>query len=315
MNKDIQSKKNEKPIDLMSFLSDFKKKDKLAEFIGVTIIFVVSMVIVYIGTWQADYAKQFYSITFKINFLEGVRPGMKIRYQGGVVIGEVQSIESNYRDHYLHTIIKNDFKIIKYGTKISLKEQGSFGSNYINISTVPYYFSGETFEPGDIIEVAQIVPFQDTLNNFYSLFKSEIYSDSVIAKRLKGIKYMLSELIWSKKILPFEVRNLVQTNLNGIQNILIQLQELNTKLFDSVEKMNVSLNNVAITLRHNLPIISNSMQKIYSYLQYSPHLGKEDQFLHDEQLYYSALMRLNIIKDKLREYKDFPYKLIFESGL
>jgi ABC-type transporter Mla subunit MlaD len=312
--------KNDKKIDdsnknWINFLSDVKKTDKIAIFIGFVIIFIISIAIIYISTWQAAYANQFYYVKFKINFLEGVQAGIKIRYQGGVTIGEVISIESNYYEHYLHAKIRNDFKIIKEGTKITLNSQGTFGSSYLEISTIPYYFSNEAYLPDEVIQVSDVVPFQGTIDNFNELLKSENNKDSVVVTKLKSVKSMIYLLLTNKDIFPRAIRELIQNSTQDVQKGLSGFQEFNNTLFKSTDKINSTLNNIANSLRRKLPIIKNTTRNIYTFVQYNPESMENNKYMHDEQLYYTILIRLNLIKNRLSDYKDSPYKLIFESGL
>lgn len=308
------SKKKEKlKIDLLGFLSDLQGSDKLAEFIGVVIIILISVFIVYIGTWRAAYAKEFYNVVFEINFLEGVQPGMQIRYQGGVKIGEVVSIESNYSKHYLHAKIKNDFKIIKSGTKVSLRS-GSFGSAYLDISTIPEFFSAESYRSNDIIPVSEVVPFQHTLQNVSDALANEDSTGSLLTKRVKDIRYMMYQLMVNKYAIPSEIRYIVRGVTSNVYDFFYKVKKFNDELLGSVSKMNDSLNNLANNLRNNIPKFRRTLDSLYSYTSYDPDRVSEKQYLHDEQLYYTILIRLNIIKKKTKEYKDAPYRLIFNTG-
>jgi len=299
----------------INFLSDIRKPDRVAAYIGFAIIFSISIGIVYIGRWQSAYADQFYNVKFKINFLEGVQAGIKIRYQGGVTIGEIIKVESNYSEHFLVAKIRKDFKIIKYGTEITLKSQGSFGSGYLDISTIPYYFSEEAYLPDDIIPVSEIIPFQVTLNNFTDMFMSENNEESPIVEKLNGVKNMVYQLSLNKYFLPYIVRTLIQDLTHDFQAGLINFRDFNESLFKSTDKLNNTLNTVAKNLRTNLPTLRKTTNAIYTFVQYDPKNKGEIKFMHDEQVYYTILIRLNLINKRLRDYKEYPFKLIFESGL
>lgn len=301
--------------DWVSFLADIRKSDRIAAIIGIIIILIVSVVIIYIATWQAAYASQFYEVKFKINFLEGIQTGIKIRYQGGVTIGEITRVESNYNEHYLHAIIRNDFKIIKYGTKITVKDQGAFGSSYLDVSTIPYYFSDEAYAPSDIIQVSEIVPFQVTLNNFNDLFAARDDKESIVISKLLNVKSMIYDLSVNRYTMSHMIRSAVHGTLSDVQKILQNLQDFNSGLFKSADKLNKTLNNTANNLRKNLPVIKRNTQRISNFVLYKPKSGESGQYMHDEQVYYSTIIRLNLIKSKIGDYKDFPYKMIFESGL
>ncbi|MDH4263453.1 MAG: MCE family protein [Spirochaetia bacterium] len=311
----IEKKIEDSNKNWINFISDVKKPDRIAVFIGFLLIFIISIGIVYIGTWQAAYANQFYHIKFKINFLEGIENGIKIRYQGGVTIGEVVMIESNYSEHYLYAKIKKDFKIIKSGTKVTLKSQGSFGSNYLDISTLPYYFSSEAYLPDEVIEVTDVEPFQATINNINDMFKTENSKESAIVIKLKGVKNMVYQLLINKDIFPKTIRLTVQNYTQEIQKGLLNFHEFNNTLFASTEKINVTLNNIANSLRKNLPVIKKTTDQIYSLVRYRPENAGKSKYMHDEQLYYTILIRLHLINNRLGDYKNYPYKLIFDSEL
>jgi ABC-type transporter Mla subunit MlaD len=297
------------------FIIEHTAQDKLARFIGVTFVIIIAISIIYIGSWQAAYAKQFYKVKFKINFLEGVQPGMKIRYQGGVIIGEIINIESNYQNHYLNAIIRNDFRIIKYGTKISLKEQGSFGGSYIDITTIPYFFSGEVYTSEDVIQISEIIPFQNTLNNFLKIFQSNTDEDSIIVNRLQDIRLMINKVVSSKEVLPSQLNQTLKNILSNASKVFYQVNDFNKNLYKRVDNLNTSLTKVANSLKVNLPIIRKKTNQIYLIVQYKPTKISENQFMHDEQLYYNFKLKLKHINSLVQNFKNYPYKLIFESGL
>ncbi|MDH4128536.1 MAG: hypothetical protein OEV44_07285 [Spirochaetota bacterium] len=297
------------------FLSDMEKPDKIAVIIGFIFILSISIGIVYIAKWQAAYANQFYNVKFKISFLQGIKSGLKIRYQGGAIVGEVVMVESNYSEHYLHAKIMKSFKIIKFGTEVTLQSQGSFGSTYLNISTIQNYFSGEAYTNDDIIQVSEIIPFQGMINNLDNLFKSTKNQDSIMVTKLNNVKGMVYQISSNTYFIPSVIRLIFKGVTQKIQEGFSNFQQMNDKLFQSVDKINFTLNNIASSLRQKLPIIRNSTQKIYRIVQYNPQNPENARFIHDEQLYYSILIRLNIIKQRLAMYKESPYKMIFKSGL
>lgn len=296
--------------DFKSFSRRFKSANRVAHIIGVVFIVFSSLLVVYIGSWRAAYAKQFYNVKFTINFLEGVSPGMKIRYQGGSVVGEILAIESDYHTHYLTGRIKKDFLISKRSSRVNLRQAGVFGQDYIDVYTFPVAFYDKFYEEGDIIPVDPITPRSVTIINLSKMLKSDEHHLIPLGKKLIEIKNMIYKLRKNQYFISSEARYSILNAVNKTRKSIDTALIYGNSAYETVIDMDHTLTTLANNLRKNIPIMSRQVYGTKDFLSYqnSPQFS---QFFHDEYLYSTILMRLRIINRKLKSFKAEPYRLIY----
>lgn len=302
----------EKQSDWVSFFSGMVKPGRLSAFVGVTFIIILSVVIIFLGSWRADYAEQFYPLTFKVNFLEGLTPKMKVRYQGGPVVGEIDYIESLTHEHFLHARIRKDFKIIKKGTSITIRSFGIMGQSYIDISSYAINFNNEAYEPGDVVSLEDITPDQVLLMEISNALKKE-YSSGLtpLDRKLKDIQSMVSYLRKNDYFNPKKMKSSMDLITSKLYRSLDTLRIFSLNLYNQVYAMNEVLTVTAENLRRSVPKVVRRVGATKDVFYYSGN-SSDYNFLHDEFTYDTILMEIKIINDKLEQFKEEPHKIIYD---
>ena len=285
--------------------------DKFAVSLGLLLIFLFAITVVYFGSERIKEIDRFYPVNFKVNFLSGIEPGMKVRYQGGVVIGEVTEVVSQYSSHSLRAKIDKDFFIPKYNTKITIKKFGYFGKLYIDITSVSQPFETDLYKPNDMIEIEPVQPFEKTLQMFSDLIKnSDDGNIAPLSIKLLYVRNMMNRFRNSPLSNPKLVRQKIGNFSHKVQSDLKSLQLFSSSAYNTVNDMYNTLTVLSDNLRQNIPVISARIEGLKSYTYYKDMNG-ESSMLHDELLYWTVLNNIDTFHQKLLIYKDEPYKIFF----
>jgi len=292
----------------LSLFSDSKKKDSFSVGIGIFLVCLFAFILVYIGTWKKAYSESFYNLSFKVNFIQNIRPGLKIRYQGGVIVGEVVGIESNLSEHFLHAIIKRDFKI-SHQSYISLVKQGAMGMYYLNVDMYNHEFHKSFYKEGDVIEIPDVTPFDVTLEKLSVMLAIE-KGTSPLSARIGDLRDMIRTVsrqpMLQPSVLTTFIKNKVINVNHGIRNMLV----FNQAIYDAVYSMDKTLSVTAADMSKSIPSYRLKTSEYRKYLIYDT--KKENmQFFHDEILYYSLLFDIIALKRIVIKYNQFPYRIIF----
>jgi len=285
--------------------------DKFAVSLGLLLVFLFAIFTVYFGAERIKEIDRFYPVNFKVNFLSGIEPGMKVRYQGGVVIGEVTEVISQYSSHSLRAKIDKDFFIPKYNTKITIKKFGYFGKLYIDITSVSQPFETDLYKPNDTIEIDPVQPFEKTLQMFSDLInKSDDGNLAPLSAKLLSVRNMIKSFRRSPISNPKLVRRKVGEFSNKVQSDLRSLQSFSSTAYNAVNDMYGTLTALSDNLRKSIPVISARIEGFKSYTRYED-INGESSMLHDELLYWTILNNIDTLHQKILIYKEEPYRIFF----
>ncbi|MCB1147973.1 MAG: MCE family protein, partial [Leptospiraceae bacterium] len=306
MNKPLENSTSE----MISVWENLKKADRAPLIIGLILMIIISVAFGAIGTQRVHYANEFYDVTFTFEFLEVVRPGTKVRYQGALIVGEVTSIETGTDIHRVCAKLKKDFYIPKAANRITLQTWGYFGGKFINIDILTDVQEGEKYQAGDEIPVQKIVNSTIVMQKIYDYFKNIENDESLIEKELLTMKKRTSALANSPYSKPSYVRYI-------LRNITGKTREIFKYVAQGTENIYNGMKNTGESIEKNLEAMKRSLQGLRERTDsWRTSTGYRSgaltsRVLHEETDYYLLLGYTELMNKKMAEFKDEPYKILF----
>jgi len=282
-------------------------KNKISLYIGFSFVLLISVLILFIGSRRASYLDQFYTLYFEVDFLEGIKPGILIKYHSGVTVGEVVSVRLVNNKYILDAKVSKDLFLYKDSTRVFAKSFGLFGKTYIDISTSSHSFSQELYNSNDTILIDKVVSMQETLNSISEyMHKAENNKYSPLEENLLNIKGMISMI-----------------NKDLHQNSRLVLSLINSNRLRFVDNTSLFARNLAFRILQytNKPvqlITDFDIQRIsiigfvQSIKENANYKMKNMSYWHDDHIYDFSNYYLISINKKLTEYIKTPYKIIYK---
>jgi len=282
-------------------------KNKISLYIGFSFVLLISVLILFIGSRRASYLEQFYTLYFEVDFLEGIKPGILIKYHSGVTVGEIVSVRLVNNKYILDAKVSKDLVLYKDSTRVFVKSFGLFGKTYIDISSSFHSFSQELYNSNDTIRVDKVVSMQETLKSisqYMQIPENDKYSP--LEENLLNIKDMIF---------------LLNKNLKGKNGLQLGTIISNRTMF--VDNLSLYARNLALQVPHyaHRPVqlitdfdlqrisIIGLVQSIKESVDYKM---KNISYWHDDHIYDFSNYYLISINKKLTEYIKTPYKIIYK---
>ncbi|MDH5718555.1 MAG: MCE family protein [Spirochaetia bacterium] len=300
----------------VDWLPRIKKKSEASFWIGMVLLVFAGVGIGYIGSKRISYANEFYTLSFSINFLEDIRPGTKVRYQGGVIVGEITTIESGYQEHIAHAKIKKEFLVPKNNSHISLKTWGYFGGKFVNIEIIHDYIHGETYDEYSILKVEEVKNSAIVMNEIQNIFmKPDMTALSPLENKLTEVKAMTKYVAGIPYIQPKTMRSIIGSGAKKYREYVMEFKDFSIMFFENAEKFSettkIVLNMINTrTTEYSKPVMNIKNNLFYE--NYSTVQGYTNLW-HDEDAYYYARAFSEYVKDKSVYFKNNPYQLIYRD--
>lgn len=316
MNKPVKRKKKTNHAEWLQLFTNTNDGSGFSKTLGFVMLVLAGIGIGYIGSKRVAYANQFYHVVFTMNFLEDVRPGMKVRYQGALIVGEIDSIESGYDYHKVHARIKKDFKIPKKGSSVSLKTWGYMGGKFLNVDVLQSYQNTESYKEDDEIPVKEITNTTIIMAEFYDMIKKSENSElSPLEERLKETREMAESFSKSKYANPRFMRGFVRSSAEKASDYFELLNTIGEETYLALSDINVLTEASVGELRKKLPTWKQTVLKTRQEFTYEDAEANSIQrdFWHEETMYYLTLNYIKYVRQKLAEYRAAPYRLVFQE--
>ena len=302
--------------DKRSLFNSLSDRSEASFWTGVLLFILFSIGFSYIVSKRVAYAEQYYNVTFSMNFLEDIRSGTKVRYQGGVIVGEIIAIESGFQNHMAHAQIKKDFLIPKRGSHISLKTWGYFGGKFINIEIAPGNKDEEPYPAYSVIMIEKVKNAAIVMDEIHSLFKkSDKSALSPLENKLEELKSMTDYLKNIPYIKPKVMRTLVSSGTKEYQKYIQHFLNLNLFLYENSDNLTETMKNISKFVSVEIPLYLDRTNQIKSHFLYDNYTIDPvySSFWHDESNYYYAKALSEYIKEKSLQFKKNPYTLIYRE--
>ncbi|MBX3724240.1 MAG: MCE family protein [Turneriella sp.] len=296
----------------LSFWDSIRNPDRVTLIIGFIVLMFFVVFLGYFGTRSIARSLDYYRMSFSASFIEDIRPGTKVRYQGALEIGEVEYLKSDMSGHHIVAKIRTDFPIPKTGSRASLSSWGYFGAKFINIEIVPSTFN-ETF-----YSLEQSMPLEKIINStimfqqYYDAIKSEGGNLSILEKRLQQLKKTVDDL---KKI-PYIQRHAARATVRqatGTMNIFFGvINSTSSDLYTMLSRVNNVSEFLVYDLNKNLPAIKTSMAKLEQSVAYDGQ-SFSARLLHEETIYLLLLDYAKYANEKLNDMASAPYRIFFNN--
>lgn len=296
----------------------FSPQEHSVALLGLVLLMVITFAVMYLNSERLQYNKQFYPLQFSIDYLEFIRPGTKIRYQAALVVGTVESIESNLETHILHVKVKKGFFIPKKGSRITVQTWGYAGDKFINVDILEPYRHSEPYKSTDIIEMAKVSTFSGIMSTIDKTLKaSEKSGKSVLEDFLETARQTTRQLADSQYAQPKATTHIIKkvsgTIITGLRKTLAFAKSTQQKM----QTAKTATENIIDRLNRNLPLALKTVKNLKKFLSYKPNakIAIEKGYLHEEATYYYMLSYLEYINQRLKLYKKEPSQLVFEGGI
>lgn len=297
----------------MAIWDNINKIDRVPVYIGIVVLITVSVLLGFIGTQRVSYAKEFYNLNFAFEFLEDIRPGTKIRYQGALIVGEVLKIKTGQNLHFAIGRLKKDFHIPKFGSRVTLQTWGYFGGKFINIDILPSARGTEYYNTGESVPVEKIVNSTIIMKNIYDYFKKDTDAEeSKIEKELIELKLRTQKIGNSPYSRPLYVRQLMRKITGGTRNIFDFITSATNRFYLGFSNVNDSLSRSVEDLKTGVARLKRSTSRLKKDFGYETGTIPS-RFLHEEIDYNLILEYSDLSKRMMKDFKEQPYRILFRD--
>ncbi len=287
-------------------------RQKASISMGLILIIIASLLLGYIRNRAVMHSDSFYQIRFRLNFLEDIRTGAGIRYQGGLIVGKVQDIEINNGHFIIYADVAKNFKIPKIGSRASLKTWGYFGAKYINIDIIlPEKELGKQMEyyaENDEILIDEVINLTIMMDKFAQIMAKSDSDVSILENKLDEIKRITHEI----KIMSLQTRYEIKNNNYKTMaiNAMNKFRDIARQYLQIVEDMDQFNYDVSIGLSKEIPQMKKSVLFWGKFSRYDENAEYYD-FIHSEEGYDTMLAYIKEVNAMMKLYKKKPYKMIF----
>ena len=297
-------------VDLLYFIGQIKERSSLTWLTGLIVVLSAVLLLAYITTKRVQYAKNFYNVVMTINFVEDIRPGTKIRFQAGLIVGEVVYIKSDGVNHKIYCKIKNNFRIPKSGSKLTMQTWGFFGDKFINVSIFGFSDYSKMFRPGDVIKIDDITNFTMTMEKFNEATKKEANNLSPLENQLKNARNLTSELKNSKYARPGYMRGVFRKTTKVAEAMANRIKEGSKKGYLALLGLNNFAEDTVLSIKNELPGIKKNVQRLDQMFVLRKKENFAKSFWHEERTYDEWLELSAFIRKKTLLFKIAPHMII-----
>lgn len=296
----------------LSFWDSIRNPNRITILIGFVVLMFFVIFLGYFGTRSIARALDYYRMSFSATFIEDIRPGTKIRYQGALEIGEVEYLTSDMTGHRITAKIRSDFPIPRTGSRASLSSWGYFGAKFINIEIVPTTFNEAFYSLDHPMPLEKIINSTIMFQQYFDAIKSEGGNLSILEKRLQQLKKTVSDL----KKTPYVQRNAARATVRqatGVMNNFFSvINSTSSDLYNMLSKANDVSEFLVYDLNKNLPAIKANMTKLEQSVAYDGQ-SFSARILHEETIYYLLLDYAKYANEKLNDMASAPYRIFFNN--
>ena len=296
----------------LSFWDSIKNPDRMTLLIGFVVLMFFVVFLGYFGTRSIVRSFGFYRMSFSAQFVEDVRPGTKIRYQGALEIGEVEYLVSGMSGHRIYAKIRKDFPIPQAASRASLSSWGYFGAKFINIEVVPSAASDAVYSLEHSMPLEKIVNSSIMFQQYYDAIKSDNGRLSVLEARLAELR----KTVYDIKRIPYVQRTAARSvvrNVTGMMNGFFSVvNSTSSDLYTMLLKVNNASEFLVYDLNKNLPKIKANMLKLEQSVAYGGE-SFSSRLLHEETIYLLLLDYARYANEKLNDMSSAPYRIFFNN--
>ena len=296
----------------LSFWDSLRNPNRMTLLIGFVVLMFFVVFLGYFGTRSIVRSFDYYRMSFSASFIEDVRPGTKIRYQGALEIGEVEYLVSDMTGHKIFAKIRHDFPIPVFGSRASLSSWGYFGAKFINIEIVPSTFNDVVYSLDHSMPLEKIVNSSIMFQQYYDAIKTDGGNMSILAKRLQSLKKAVSDV----RRMPYVQRHAARASvrqatgmLNGFFGII---SSTSNDLYTMLARVNSASEYLVYDLNKNLPAIKANMVKLEQSVAYDSQ-SFSARLLHEETIYDLLLDYAIYANEKLNDMSSAPYRIFFNN--
>ncbi|GAB4426004.1 MAG: hypothetical protein OHK0011_07420 [Turneriella sp.] len=296
----------------LQFWDSIRQPDRVTVLIGFLLLMFFVLFLGYFGTRSIVRSLGYYRMSFHASFIEDIRPGTKIRYQGALEIGEVEYITSGTSGHTITAKIREDFPIPTFGSRASLSSWGYFGAKFINIEIVPTAVTEFYRAGGRSMPLEKIINSSIMFQQYYDAIRSEGGNLSILETRLQQLKKTIAEL----KRLPYVQRHsarMVVRDATGLMNNFFGIINTTSQdLYTMLSRVNDVSEYLVYDLNKNLPRIKANMTKLEQSVAYDSE-SFSARLLHEETIYLLLLDYVRYANEKLNDMASSPYRIFFNN--
>ena len=296
----------------LSFWDSLRNPNRMTLLIGFVVLMFFVVFLGYFGTRSIVRSFDYYRMSFSASFIEDVRPGTKIRYQGALEIGEVEYLSSDMTGHKIYAKIRHDFPIPVFGSRASLSSWGYFGAKFINIEIVPSTFNDVVYSLDHSMPLEKIVNSSIMFQQYFDAIRSEGGNMSILEKRLQSLKKAVTDV----KRMPYVQRHAARASvrqatgmLNGFFGII---SSTSNDLYTMLARVNSASEYLVYDLNKNLPAIKANMAKLEQSVAYDSQ-SFSARLLHEETIYDLLLDYAIYANEKLNDMSSAPYRIFFNN--
>lgn len=294
------------------FWDSIRQPDRMTILIGFTVLMFFVIFLGYFGTRSFVRSLGYYRMSFTAPFVEDIRPGTKIRYQGALEIGEVELLASDLSGHRITAKIRDDFPIPTSGSRASLSSWGYFGAKFINIEIVPSGQQEIYAAVGKSMPLEKIINSSIMFQQYYDAIKSEGGNLSILEGRLQQLKATITDIKKIPYVQRYAARNVVQ-NATGIMNKFFGIVNTTSQdLYVMLSRVNDVSEYLVYDLNRNLPKIKANMAKLEQSVAYDSE-SFSARLLHEETIYLLLLDYMKYTNEKLNDMASSPYRIFFNN--
>lgn len=295
----------------LNFWESLDSPGRMAWLLGGMVLLLAGIAFGFVGSKRIQYAREFYPITISADYLEGIMPGSKIRYQGALIVGEVVGLESDGRNHFIKAKIKKDFYIPQQGSQISLSTWGYFGSPFLNIDILESARNSEPYPPHAVIPMEKAVNSSVILQKAYDYIKSPEGQKSLLEKQLFEIKKISQEINQAAYLKPKNVRAFVKEIVGKAYLFFSGMRDLGNQFYITVNELNQISEDLTSSIEKSIARLRELSEAFYRMVGYENPTWPS-RVLHQETDYEELANFLNYAKEKSAVYKKEPYRIFFE---
>ncbi len=296
----------------LSFWDSIRNPDRITLLIGFAVLMFFAIFLGYFGTRSIARSLDYYRMSFSATFIEDIRPGTKVRYQGALEIGEVEHLTSDMSGHRIVAKIRTDFPIPKTGSRASLSSWGYFGAKFINIEIVPSTFNEAFYSLDHSMPLEKIINSTIMFQQYYDAIKSEGGHMSILEKRLQQLKKTVDDLRRTPYIQRHAVRATIRQATGTMNTFFGIINSTSSDLYTMLSRVNSVSEFLVYDLNKNLPAIKTNMAKLEQSVAYDGQ-SFSARLLHEETIYLLLLDYAKYANEKLNDMASAPYRIFFNN--
>ncbi|HRP69088.1 MAG TPA: hypothetical protein PLY93_06115 [Turneriella sp.] len=298
--------------DWLSFWGSIQNPNRMTLFIGFVVLMFFTVFLGYFGMRTLVRSFDYYRISFEAPFIEDIRPGTKIRYQGALEIGEVVYMKSSASGHRIVAKIRDDFHIPKIGSRASLSSWGYFGAKFINIEVMPTTFNQDFYTLDTPMPLEKIINSTIMFQQYYDAIKSEGGELSVLEKRLSQLKKTVLDIKKTPYVERHRIRSIVRNAASTTTQMYSVVNSTSADLYKMLKQLNDASEYLVYDLNKNLPSIKAKMDKFEQSVT-TDGQSFTSRLLHEETIYYLLLDYVKFTNEKLNDMASAPYRIFFNQ--